>query len=267
MTTIADSVRAHLPFLRRYARSLTGSQAVGDACVGEVLEAIAADPACIGKHEDPRVGLYRVFARMWNGGSADSRGGKVAAGPEDTLIDRRIKALMPVPRQAFLLVAMEGFTAEEAARILGRSPRQIEDDLDEAGREIAAQVATDVLIIEDEPMIAHDLSAIVTGIGHSVCGFARTRSEATAAVATRRPGLILADVLLADGSSGIDTVRDILGSINVPVIFITAYPEEVLTGLRPEPTFLIPKPFNIDTVRTIISQALFFDVKARNVAA
>jgi hypothetical protein len=49
----------------------------------------------------------------------------------------------------------------------------------------------------------------------------------------------------------------------VPVIFITAYPERLLTGLRPEPTFLIAKPFETHTVRAIISQALFFQMNAK----
>jgi CheY-like chemotaxis protein len=171
--------------------------------------------------------------------------------------------LMPVPRQAFLLVSVEGFSPAEAAEILSKPESELHADLAEASREIAEQVATDVLIIEDEPLIAMDLAALVTTLGHSVTQIARTRKEAVAAIDKRRPGLILADVQLADGSSGLDAVRDIVGGMEVPVIFITAYPEQVLTGLRPEPTFLIPKPFNQETVRTIISQALFFDVRAR----
>ena len=120
----------------------------------------------------------------------------------------------------------------------------------------------DVLIIEDEPLIAMDLEGIVTSIGHEVQANARTHAEAVAAVKARRPGLVLADIQLADGSSGLEAVNEILGEIEVPVIFITAYPEQLLTGLRPEPTFLIPKPFQTDTVKAVVSQALFFDMKA-----
>ena len=74
-----------------------------------------------------------------------------------------------------------------------------------------------------------------------------------------RPGLVLADIQLADDSSGIDAVKDILAEFSVPVIFITAFPERLLTGERPEPTFLITKPFQRSTVKAAISQALFFD--------
>jgi CheY-like chemotaxis protein len=70
---------------------------------------------------------------------------------------------------------------------------------------------------------------------------------------------VLADIQLADGSSGIDAVKDILARLDVPVIFITAFPERLLTGERPEPTFLITKPFQRSTVKAAISQALFFN--------
>ena len=49
----------------------------------------------------------------------------------------------------------------------------------------------------------------------------------------------------------------------VPVIFITAFPERLLTGERPEPTFLITKPFQRSTVKAAIAQALFFDTRDR----
>jgi CheY-like chemotaxis protein len=74
-----------------------------------------------------------------------------------------------------------------------------------------------------------------------------------------KPDLILADIQLADNSSGIDAVADLLEELgDVPVIFITAYPERLLTGDRPEPTYLVTKPFQEQTVRAAISQALFF---------
>ena len=91
---------------------------------------------------------------------------------------------------------------------------------------------------------------------------ARTHAEAIKLAGSNRPGLILADIQLADGSSGLDAVNELLRSFEVPVIFITAYPERFLTGDRPEPAFLIAKPFQPSTVSAVISQALFFDRKA-----
>jgi CheY-like chemotaxis protein len=261
--SIAQSIAPQLPFLRRYARTLTGSQSSGDAYVAAVLEALVSDPASLSRDVEPRVALYQAFSRLWNSVASNHVTGPVPASSAMPLIDRRIEMLMPVPRQAFLLVSVEGFTPAQAAAILDKSEQELAADLDEAGREIAEQVATDVLIIEDEPLIAFELETLVRELGHDVTQTARTRSEAVAAIGKRRPGLILADVRLADDSSGLDAVRDIVGGLEVPVIFITAYPEQVLTGLGPEPTFLIPKPFKPDAVRSIISQALFFDVRAR----
>ncbi len=175
--------------------------------------------------------------------------------------------MTPASRQAFLLHAVEGFSLDEIASILEVSAADADELIDSAGREIAAQVATDVLIIEDEPIIALDIESLVRDLGHEVTGVARTHAQAVKMVMARRPGLVLADIQLADGSSGLDAVNEILSTINVPVIFITAFPERLLTGEKPEPAFLITKPFRPEAVKAAISQALFFDRKAGKSAA
>jgi DNA-directed RNA polymerase specialized sigma24 family protein/CheY-like chemotaxis protein len=259
--TLANEILPHLPYLRRFARCLTGGQESGDAYVTATLEALVADPSTFPTGVPARTALYQVFLKVWN--SVSLNGATDMADREhDGVITRRLEAITPIARQAFLLVSVEGFTIDDAAAVLGKSRDAVSSDLDEAGREIAQQVATNILIIEDEPLIAMDLEGVVTAIGHTVGAIARTRAEAVEAFQRVQPGLILADIQLADGSSGLDAVHDILGSRNIPVIFITAYPEQVLTGLRPEPTFLIPKPFQHETVKAIISQALFFEVEA-----
>jgi len=100
----------------------------------------------------------------------------------------------------------------------------------------------------------HDAVAGRRGTPHCA---ASTRSE-------RPPGLILADIQLADGSSGLDAVNELLKVFEVPVVFITAYPERFLTGERPEPAFLISKPFQPAMVSAVASQALFFQRNSRN---
>ncbi|MGO7287781.1 response regulator, partial [Rhizobium ruizarguesonis] len=135
--------------------------------------------------------------------------------------------------------------------------------LDVASQEISRQVATDIMIIEDEPLIAMDIEQMVESLGHRVTGIARTHAEAVALYNKTKPSMVLADIQLADGSSGIDAVNDILKTSSVPVIFITAFPERLLTGERPEPTFLVTKPFNPDMVKALISQALFFNESTR----
>jgi CheY-like chemotaxis protein len=138
--------------------------------------------------------------------------------------------------------------------------------LQEASIEISRQVATDILIIEDEPLIAMDIEEMVESLGHRVVGTARTRREAAEIFRNTKPKMVLADIQLADGSSGIDAVNDILATAPIPVIFITAFPERLLTGERPEPAFLVTKPFNPEMVKALISQALFFDNQAKAAA-
>ena len=167
-----------------------------------------------------------------------------------------------MPRIAFLLNALEGFSLAEVGRILNVSEAVASTLVEAANSQIADQIATNVLIIEDEPLVALDLREIVEGLGHGVVGIARTHKEAVATIAMGRPGLILADIQLADGSSGIEAVNEILGNLSTPVIFVTAYPERFLNGEPPEPAFLIAKPFNVDGLKAVISQALFFDKRS-----
>ena len=184
----------HLPYVRRYARALTGDQTTGDHYVRVALEALAAGERVLEANLTPRVALYHVFHAIWctSGARLEAPGDDERLEGDDTT--RRLMRIAPRSRQAFLLTALEGFTP----------------------------------------------------------------TEAVDAVARKTPGLVLADIQLADGSSGIDAVKDILQRYDVPVIFITAFPERLLTGERPEPTFLITKPFQPETVKAAIGQALFF---------
>ena len=130
----------------------------------------------------------------------------------------------------------------------------------EALAEIERQTRADVLIIEDEPIIAMDIETIVRDLGHNVTGVAVTRDEAV------QPGAGAAARAWSSPTSSSPTTarastrsRTSSAEFEVPVIFITAFPERLLTGERPEPTFLITKPFQRSTVKAAIAQALFFD--------
>ncbi|MEN5084168.1 response regulator [Bosea sp. TWI1241] len=268
--SIAKEIAPHLPYLRRFARALSGTQVSGDAYVVATLEALVEDPASFPRDVDARIGLYRVFLQLWSsiGVNAQSSAAQASAPSlERPAAERNLDALTPRPRQAFLLRTVEGFSIDEVAAIMAVSAKEASELVQSAGQEIAEQVATDVLIIEDEPIIALDIETMVEELGHRPTGVARTHREAIELVAKKRPGLVLADIQLADGSSGLDAVNEILESIDVPVIFITAYPERLLTGDRPEPAFLITKPFQPEAVKAAISQALFFDRRASRKAA
>ncbi len=218
-----------------------------------------AEPGAFPRDVDVRTGLYGTFQRIWSSANFDAPANEQAEGEREMIAQARLHGITPLSRQALLLTAMEGFSANDTAYLIETTPDEVESLVSEAMSEIDRQTRTDVLIIEDEPIIAMDLETIVRDLGHSVSGAAVTRDEAVAQALAHRPGLVLADIQLADDSSGIDAVKDILAGFSLPVIFITAFPERLLTGERPEPTFLITKPFQRSTVKAAISQALFFN--------
>ena len=263
--SLSATIAPHLPFLRRFSRAVSGSQASGDAHVAAVLEAIIADTSIFPKASTDRVALYKVFAQLFTSINLAIPNEQPASAWERRAA-ANLASIAPRARQAFVLVAVEGFSDEQAAEILGVDETEFRNLLTEASEEISRQVATDILIIEDEPLIAMDIEQMVESLGHRVVGTARTHAEATALFKSTRAKMILADIQLADGSSGIDAVNEILATSSVPVIFITAFPERLLTGERPEPAFLVTKPFNPDMVKALISQALFFDRQAKAAA-
>jgi CheY-like chemotaxis protein/DNA-directed RNA polymerase specialized sigma24 family protein len=264
--SISDAVAPHISFLRRFARALSGTQAGGDAYVAATLEAILADPDCMDPELDPKVALYKLFLRGWRTVPTNDHVDRPMLGDEASA-NRNLAAISLQPRIAFLLSAVESFTPGEIAQTLDCSEAEALDLIDLAGREISDQIRTNVLIIEDEPLIALDIRTLIEALGHDVTTTARTHAEAVRSAVKRRPGLILADIQLADGSSGLDAVNEILGLHEVPVIFITAFPERFLTGQAPEPAFLITKPFSADSVKAVVSQALFFDRKSQRTVA
>lgn len=259
--SLSQEIAPHLPYLRRYARALTGSQQSGDAHVTACLEAIVADPSVLDLTGGSKVGLYRLFQELWHGLGVEPSEA-VGLAPGEQTANERLAQVAPESRQVLLLTTLEGFRPEEAAAITGRSEAEIQDLIAAAVEEIDRQIATRVLIIEDEPLISLDLAEIVESLGHQVTTIARTAGQAVQAAGAETPGLVLADIQLADGSSGLDAVREILTRFEVPVIFITSFPERLLTGKRPEPTFLITKPYDPNAVKAAISQALFFRTAA-----
>lgn len=263
--TLSQQIARHIPFLRRFSRALTGSQEGGDAYALATLETLVAEQGDKGSRlrpgEDPKIALFRLLLDIWSAAPINAH--TEVASELELGARRNLEAISLRPRIAFLLSALEGFALEEVASTLDVSVEEAGDLVAAANAEIAGQIATEVLIIEDEPLIALDLREVVEELGHSVVGVARTHTEALSEIAKARPGLILADIQLADGSSGLEAVNEILSDFSIPVIFITAYPERFLLGEAPEPAFLIAKPFAVDALKAVISQALFFDRRSR----
>jgi CheY-like chemotaxis protein len=189
--------------------------------------------------------LYRIFHQLWLPRVLNQLGDDAFfANSEST------------GRQALLLTAVEGFSAGEASTILSLPVEEVEAAIDAARTTIENSLRSRILIIEDEAIIAMHIEALVKEAGHEVAGVAQTRTEAVSLAGQTSPELVLADISLADGSSGIDAVREILEMMDVPIIFVTAFPERLLTGERPEPTYLITKPFEPLMLMATIAQAL-----------
>lgn len=254
--SLSTEIGRSLPFLRRYARALTGNQISGDRFAATTLEALLEDLTAMQIVPDPKVALFHAFHRVW------ASAGSPLGNPDSTLSARaqdHMASLTPNSREALLLNVIEGFSVEQIALIMQLDPDEVTNFINTAVKEMEASVAGSVLVIEDEAIIALDIVDIVRGIGHRVTGTARTHVEAVALALDDRPDLILADIQLADKSSGIEAVNEILAEFpGIPVIFITAFPERLLTGDRPEPAFLITKPFTEDQVRSAVGQAMFF---------
>lgn len=254
-TTFSDLVAAELPYLRRYARALTGSQKRGDTYTIATLDAISRDRSTAEAAPNVKEGLFHCFHAIWltSGRQLEIEETGLARKAQDQLA-----ALTSNAREVLLLSTIEEFPEDAIARIIGVQEAEVRTLYETAISEIATNVAGTVMIIEDEPIIADDLEHIVTELGHRVVGVARTRAEAVDMGRADKPDLILADIQLADNSSGIDAVNDLMQILTVPVVFITAFPERLLTGEKPEPAFLITKPFRVPQVRSAVSQALFF---------
>lgn len=240
MTSIADAeLMQALPYARRYARALAGNQAAGDAMVAGALRA--------GLPELPgRLALYAGVTRL------------AAAVPGAT------GRLSAIERQLLLLTSLEELDLPQAAQVTGLEEAEAQRLLDQARANLREATATDVLIIEDEPVIAMDLRMLVQRCGHRVVGVAASEAEAVRLATERPTGLILADVNLGRGGDGINAVRRIMASVKVPVIFVTAYPERLLTAEEVEPAFIMSKPFDpltlaISTYQAVTAGAVSLD--------
>ena len=221
-----DHLLRLLPLARRYARALVGDQVAGDQLVAGALTELLQSPAPLAS---PRIALYRAITLAF-----DRKPGAATAAGGLTLIGR----------QLLLLTALEGLTLGEAALATDLSLAQAGHELAHAREAVRAAAATSVLIIEDEPVIALDIEELVQSCGHRVAGIATSEAEAIAIAEAELPGLILADINLGRGGDGARAVSAIRSKLKVPVIFVTAYPERLLTGQEAEPAFVLTKPFD-----------------------
>lgn len=256
MTDPADRILALMPHLRRHARLLSGSQDVGDEYVRLCLEAVLQEPDQLAA-EDMRKSLFQMFHTIWTAVNA-RLDPESPYGHADltSRLEHGLMELAPIDRRALLLTALEGFSRDEAADILNVDAKMLDESLARARERLSHWTSARTLIIEDEGLVAMELEAILKDMGHQVVGIASHVGEAVDLAAERNPGLVLSDIELEDSESGIDAVQEILGRLEVPVIFVTGYPERLLSGGRTEPAFVVAKPFDPERLKVTIAHVL-----------
>lgn len=249
-------VKKIIPFMRRYARATMGSTEAGDQIAEHALIAVFRHENGKETHSNPRLALFRAMQDMRAKQIRDQAPDQAAARRH---VDESLAALPQVSRDAYLLRAFEQFSDREIAKILGRQTSEIGPLIVAARHSLSNMITRKILIIEDELCVAQEISDIVTGMGHCVIGNAPTKEDAVEIAECEEPDLIMSDIQLARSGSGIQAVNAILKLHPLtPVVYVTGFPERLLTGKGPEPAFLVTKPYTSDQVRTAVSQAMFF---------
>jgi RNA polymerase sigma factor (sigma-70 family) len=256
MSDVSEALLRHLPYLRRHARLLTGSQEIGDEYVRICLEMVMAEPHHLA-NGDLKIQLFRAFHAVWRVVTTTIN----ASSPLERIelsdrLEQGLTALPPLERRVLLLAVVEKFTHPEIAHILDLDENEVGDLLTRARRDLHEQVSVSVLIIEDETLIAMELSRIMQEMGHSVVGVASREASALEQAEQTSPGLVLCDIKLLDEDNGIAAAQRILQRFDVPVVFVTAFSEMLLTGGRLEPAFVVAKPFDEETLKVTVAQAL-----------
>jgi CheY-like chemotaxis protein len=265
MDALAETLMAHLPFLRRYGRALTGTTEEGDALVTRAVETALADPAAF-RLDRPavpatRIPLYALINRLFDEGPV---GG--ARGGDPHPIEQALRLLPEEQRRVFVLISLEELSFSQVAEVTGKSADWVKDSMASAQDTVRERLVANILIVEDDAIIAFDLSETVIAMGHKVAGTAATQDEALSIAAANDPTLALMDLRLAHGDSGIATAQALRERSSLPIIFVTAFAEELrqrgLEHLGP----VIKKPFTREQIERAITQAVFTPRTVQNPA-
>ncbi|HWL83604.1 MAG TPA: response regulator [Roseomonas sp.] len=251
--------------LCRYARAVTGSAVLANQVVEAALLYLLEAPP---RASDPpaRLHLFQavqdqladlplparraesmggLLTEMAGGLPAPRRRPDPAERFADAWLSHRLGGLSPLRREILLLYHLIGFGVAEIACIVRRETGTVEDMLRASWRRLAPPRQAEVLIIEDETLIALDLSMLMRDLGHRVRGIAADRAEAEALLQQGVPDLILSDLRLGlhrdEGRSIVAALGD---GTSVPVVYVTACPEDALDATdEGRPVYVVPKPF------------------------
>jgi C4-dicarboxylate-specific signal transduction histidine kinase len=117
------------------------------------------------------------------------------------------------------------------------------------------------MVVEDDRIVARDISEQLGRIGHSVIGVTARGEAAVELAISNRPDLVLMDIRLEGDIDGIDAARQIRARCQIPVVFLTAYADDetVRRASQAEPFGYLLKPFEDLQLRTVIEMALYKD--------
>lgn len=252
---LQGEITRQVPILRRYAGCLTGLPADGDALVTAVLAGILSGELELTTIAGPRLGLLRALHDFWRPGD-DVSGPALPDDPNLPRASRLLQLLPPLARAVTILTRGERLSTAEAGFVLRMEPAEVQLRLQVANRELARVMARRILIVEDDAITAIDLEDLVTSLGHRAIGPAVTRKEAVSLAMQEEPDLILSDVQLDERNAGIDAVREIRCRLNVPVIFVTAYPDHFADRVILDNSYIVSKPFSDGMISSMITNAL-----------
>ncbi|EKV32604.1 Two-component response regulator [Caenispirillum salinarum AK4] len=257
MFTIQD-LRARIPRLRRHAYLLTGNMHSADAAVEACLGALRrGDDGRPTAADD--MDLFRSFHMGLLVPTRPVPGPDAACERDPKLADARDRlfGLAPMERRVVALVTVENFSPADAAKILRMDARRLEQLLIEGRRHLSTpRRALRAMIIEDDQLIGLDIAASLEEMGYGDCIHAANSIEAFEAAAGGEPDLIIADVKLSNGDSGVELARRLTGRSNTPVVFVTAFPEIPLADPAVSKDRVLPKPFSTSAFKTMVRRTM-----------
>ena len=251
MRVYARQLYDHLPFLRRYARALTGATDLGDDLVTRSVEVAMMAPSHFRVAEGSRAALYALLHLLFD----DEGAGRPVTSPHP--IERALAQLAETDRRLYLLITLEGLGLTEAAQLLEVPPGEAAERLSRAREGVRSALTQRVMVVEDNPLLAMEIGSLVADMGHVVCGTASNEREAMELLESERPTLALVDVRLADGDSGVEIARHCRQTRALRTIFVTAFDGDLEEMDARHLGQIVRKPFTNEAIKAAISRAVF----------
>ncbi|MEO1040876.1 MAG: response regulator [Pseudomonadota bacterium] len=242
--------RSPLAVVRQFARAVFADRLIGDEVMRMTMARVSIDPA---SSESSVVDVMAAFMHSWRI-ALDERPANPVLFSDAALMD----ALPHPPDEARLLLLMVdvmGLRPDQAAQVIGIE-HNAASVLETARQSLQVERKARAVVVEDEPLIASDIAAILNHLGVDVAGQAASAEDAVKVMRDVRPDLILADYNLEGDNTGMDAVLEIHGELECPVVFITGFPDRVLQGDEIEPDFVIGKPYTPENVRAAVVHCL-----------